>query len=175
MVLLMAVQKDPKKLCEAALFMSPSPMALEELTKIMGLSSFSLSLKVIEELMRDYNSRDSSLGIVKTDNKRFAMSVKPEYLDEVGYLAAGVEMSKAVLRTLGLIAVKQPVKQSIIVKIVGNKAYDYVKELTEKGFLIAQKKGQTKLLSTSPKFDSYFGKQAEEIKAMSTKAYQSVL
>jgi len=171
----MVVQKDPKKLCEAALFMSPSPISLEELTKIMGLTSFSLSLKVIEELMKEYASRDSSLAIIKTENKRFAMTVKPDFLNEVSHLAVGVEMTKAVLRTLGLIAVKQPVKQSIIVKIVGNKAYEYVKELNEKGFLIVQKKGQTKLLSTSPKFDSYFGKQAEEIKAMSTKAYQSVL
>ena len=171
----MAEEKDPKKLCEAALFMSPSPISLDELTKIMGLTSFSLSLKVIEDLMNEYNSRDSSLAIVKTGDKKFAMTVRPAYLKEVSHLAVGVEMSKAVLRTLGLIAVKQPVKQSIIVRIVGNKAYDYIKELIEKGFLIAQKKGQTKVLSTSPKFDSYFGKQAEEIKAMSTKAYQTVL
>ncbi len=171
----MAERKDPKKLCEAALFMSPSSISLNELTKIIGVPDFSVTLKIVEDLIKEYDSRDTALAITKTEGNKFAMTVKPDYLKEVSHLAVGVEMSKAVLRTLGLIAVKQPVKQSIIVKIVGNKAYDYIKELTEKGFLIAQKKGQTKLLSTSPKFDSYFGKQAEEIKAMSTKVYQTVL
>lgn len=171
----MSNQKNPKKLAEAALFMSPSPISLEELTKIMDIESFSLSLKVIEELTKDYNARDGALAIMKTPDSKFSMTVKSDYLDNVSHLAVGVDMSKAVLRTLGLIAVKQPVKQSIIVRIVGNKAYDYVKELNEKGFLIAQRKGQTKLLSTTPKFDSYFGKQAEEIKQMSAKAYQSIL
>ena len=169
------MKKDPKKLAEAALFMSPTPISIEELTKIMGLESYSLSLKVMEELAKDYSRSDTALAVMKNGDSKFSMTVKPDYLDDVSHLAVGVEMSKAVLRTLGLIAVKQPVKQSLIVKIVGNKAYDYVKELAEKGFLIAQKKGQTKLLSTTPKFDSYFGKQAEEIKRMSAQSYQSVL
>jgi chromosome segregation and condensation protein ScpB len=67
---------------------------------------------------------------------------------------------------LGLIAVKHPVKQSIVVKIIGNKAYDYIKLLAEKGFVKAKKAGNTKLLEITPKFESYFGKNIEEIKKM---------
>jgi segregation and condensation protein B len=60
--------------------------------------------------------------------------------------------------------VRQPVRQSIIVRIIGNKAYDYVKELQEKGFIKATKQGNTKLLDVTPRFESYFGKKADEIK-----------
>ncbi len=93
----------------------------------------------------------------------------------MSHLAVSPEFSKAVLRTLGLIALKQPVKQSIIVSIVGNKAYDYVNELVSKGFIKAKKQGNTKILMTTPKFESYFGKKTNEIKKMSKASYQSTL
>ncbi|MBI1973965.1 SMC-Scp complex subunit ScpB, partial [Candidatus Micrarchaeota archaeon] len=74
------------------------------------------------------------------------------------------EFSKATLRCLGLIAVKQPVRQSVVVKIIGNKAYDYIRELKEKGFLDIRKEANTRLLSVTHKFEDYFGKRAEEIR-----------
>ncbi|MEM0372571.1 MAG: SMC-Scp complex subunit ScpB [archaeon] len=166
---------DAKRIAEAALFMSPDPLTINELTKVMGVDSFSLSLKIMEDLMKEFNARDSALEIVKTESGKYMMRLRAGYSEKVSHLAVSADFSKAVLRTLGLIAVKQPVKQSLIVKIIGNKAYDYINELTEKGFLQAKKEGNTKLLLTTSKFESYFGRQADEIKKMSNQAYQSTL
>lgn len=166
---------EPEKLAEAALFMSSEPLTINELTKIMGLESYSLSLKVMEDLIKDYTTRKTVVEIIKSETGKFSMRLKPEYMEYVSHLAVSSDFSKAVLRTLGLIAVKQPVRQSIVVKIIGNKAYDYIQELNEKGFLQAKKQGTTKLLSTTTKFESYFGKQADDIKKLSQSSYQSTL
>lgn len=166
---------DAKRIAEAALFMSPEPLTINELTKVMGVDSYSLSLKIMEDFVKEFNARDSALEVVKTDSGKFMMKLREGYSEKVSHLAVSSDFSKAVLRTLGLIAVKQPVKQSLIVKIIGNKAYDYVNELAEKGFLQAKKEGNTKLLLTTAKFESYFGKQADDIKKLSNQAYQATL
>jgi len=163
-----------KKIAEAALFMSPEPLTINELAKTMKVESIAVALKILEDLEKEFNSRDSALEIIK-ENGKYLMRVKKEFLPYVSHLAVAPEFSKAVLRTLGLIAIKQPVKQSLVVQIIGNKAYDYIKELLEKGLIKAKKQGNTKILSTTSKFESYFGKQVDEIKKMTAKAYQSTL
>jgi len=153
-----------KKLAEAALFMASQPLTLDELTKVMGASSFAESLKVLDDLINEYKKRDSAIEIVKTKDNRYHMRVKLDYADKVSHLALSPDFSKAVLRTLGLIAVKQPVKQSIVVRIIGNKAYNYIKELIDRGFVKAKKSGSTKVLTVTPLFEDYFGKDIESIK-----------
>ncbi|MFH0986623.1 MAG: SMC-Scp complex subunit ScpB [Candidatus Micrarchaeota archaeon] len=166
---------DSKRLAEAALFMSPEALTLNELTKIMDLPSFSLSLKALDDLEEDYKNQSTALMITKDAKGRYQMTVKPEYSSKVSHLAVSTDMTKATLRTLGLVAVKQPVRQSLIVAIIGNKAYDYIKELEERGFLRSKRAGTTKLLSTTPKFESYFGGQIDKIKGLSGTGYQSML
>ena len=104
--------------------------------------------------------------MIKVADAKFRMKVKDDYSRHVSHLAVDTEFSKATLRTLGLIALKQPVKQSIVVKIIGNKAYDYIKLLAERGFVKAKKAGNTKILEATPKFESYFGKNIDDIKKM---------
>ena len=74
------------------------------------------------------------------------------------------------MRTLAIVAVKQPIKQSIIVKYQGNKAYGYVAALEEKGLIKTEKFGRTKLITTTPDFEKYFGKSTEEIKRILAEA-----
>jgi segregation and condensation protein B len=68
------------------------------------------------------------------------------------------------MRTLAIVAAKQPIKQSLIVKYQGNKAYGYVVGLEKKGLIRTEKYGRTKLITTTPDFEKYFGKSSEEIK-----------
>jgi segregation and condensation protein B len=158
-------ESEQRKLVEAALFMSPEAIGIDELMKIIETEDKELVLKILDELMTEFNARNTGLEIIKAEHK-FRMKVKDSYTKHVSHLAVDTEFSKATLRTLGLIAVKHPVKQSIVVKIIGNKAYDYIKLLAEKGFVKAKKAGNTKLLEITPKFESYFGKNIEEIKKM---------
>ena len=68
------------------------------------------------------------------------MDIRKEFSDTVNRLATGSsEFSKAERETLAIIAYKQPIKQSIIIKIRGNKAYDHIKKFIEIG-LVRKKK-----------------------------------
>jgi segregation and condensation protein B len=82
----------------------------------------------------------------------------------VAKIAPFSELSEGVKRTLAIIIAKQPVKQSTIVKIQGNKAYDYLRILEKKGLIRAEKFGRTRIISLTKNFEEYFGKSVEEIK-----------
>ena len=161
-----------KRILEAALFMSSQPLSVNALTKILAVDSSAVTLKVLEDLVGEFNSRDDALEIISV-NDRYLMRVRQDLADRVSHLAVSPELSKAVLKTLGLVAVKQPVKQSVVVKIVGNKAYDYIKELRETGLVHSEKAGNTRLLTTTRKFEDYFGKTPEEIQRMASGGYSS--
>jgi segregation and condensation protein B len=68
------------------------------------------------------------------------------------------------MRTLSIVVSKQPVKQSLIVRYQGNKAYGYIQALERKGLIKTEKFGRTKLITTTDDFERYFGKSSEEIK-----------
>ncbi|MBU5690344.1 MAG: SMC-Scp complex subunit ScpB, partial [Candidatus Aenigmatarchaeota archaeon] len=67
-------------------------------------------------------------------------------------------------RALGIIALKQPATQSDVVKIQGNKAYGYIKELEKRGLIKTEKFGRTRKLITTKEFERYFGKSINEIR-----------
>jgi len=146
--------------------MSSDSIGIDSIMKIIETDDRQHALKILDEVATEFNARNTSLEIIKSSDLKFRMKVKDHYTRHVSHLAVDTEFSKATIRTLGLIALKHPVKQSIVVKIIGNKAYDYVKILAEKGFVKAKKAGNTKLLEITPKFESYFGKNVEEIKKM---------
>jgi segregation and condensation protein B len=85
------------------------------------------------------------------------MGVKPEYSHLINKLATGQsEFSKAEQETLAIIAYKQPIKQSVIIKIRGNKAYDHIKRFSELGLIKRKKTGHTNELSLEDDFYDYF-------------------
>lgn len=151
-----------KSLVEAALFMSSEPLTIEKLTKITGLRK-----KKVEEILEcvknelDVNSRGYELAIT---GGSYQFRVKDEYLEMVSSLTPHADLSDGMLRTLGLVALKQPVEQAEIVKIQGNKAYSYIKRLEDRGLLKGKKAGRTRKLSTTGEFERYFGRSLEEIK-----------
>ena len=145
-----------KKLIEAALFMSPGALSPMEVAALAGCSEEEAAA-VLEELLAEYGTRETAVQIIRTSDSRFKMSLKDDYQKPVSHLAVGTDFTKAQLRTLGLVLAKQPVRQSFVVRVIGNKAYEYVKGLEEDGFLRSEKWRNTKLLSTTPKFEEYFG------------------
>ena len=83
--------------------------------------------------------------------------VKEAFEEKVSHLTPHADLSRGLLRVLSIIAYHEPIKQADIVKIVGNRVYDYVKELEEKGLVKTEKKSRTKVLSLTPQFEEYFG------------------
>jgi len=91
------------------------------------------------------------------------MDVAPEYTNIINKLATGSsEFSKAEQETLAIIAYKQPMKQSVLVKIRGNKSYDHIKRFTELGLINKKKLGHTAELTLSEQFYDYFHVGKEE-------------
>ncbi|MFW5902386.1 MAG: SMC-Scp complex subunit ScpB [archaeon] len=147
---------------EAALFISPDPLSIDKLKNIVA-TDYSETMRALENLKKDYENRETSLEINKSEEK-YELTLKGIYFDQVGHLATGPDLKKAELRTLGLISMRQPIKQSKVAKIIGNKAYRYIGELERKGFVETTKKNQTKEIKVTDKFKKYFGKSPGELK-----------
>ena len=145
-----------KKLIEAALFMSPKPLSLEDLGQIAKVPNLNFLEKDIQEIMQDYEQRDTALEITKIGSS-YQMGIKPEFEESVTHLASESQFHKGVMKTLAMISFKQPVKQSFIIKYRNNKAYDHIHQLEEKGFINREKSGRTYVLKTTRKFLEYFG------------------
>ncbi len=145
--------KNLKKV-EAALFIAGRFMSLQELVALTEINPLLLR-ELIEKLIDKYDDGCAIEVLQKED--RWKMDVKQEYRNMVNKLATGnAEFSKAEQETLAIIAYKQPVKQSVIIKIRGNKAYDHVKNFIEMGLVRGKKIGHTRELSLSDEFYDYF-------------------
>ncbi len=157
--------KNIKKI-EAALFISARWVPLQELVTWTDLNPLSLR-ELLDKLIDRYNQDYSAIEILKQDDK-WKMDVRPEYRKIMNKIATGSsEFSRAEQETLAVIAYKQPMKQSVIVKIRGNKAYDHIKKFREAGLLHAKRMGHTWELSLSNDFYDYFNvekKKSEEVK-----------
>jgi segregation and condensation protein B len=115
-------------------------------------------------MQRETQKQERGIELVETQ-LGYELRIKPEYRDKIAPLAPLSDLSEGMLRTLAIVAAKQPIKQSTIVHYQGNKAYGYVKSLEEKGLIKTEKYGRTKLITTTPEFERYFGKSSEEIKS----------
>ena len=154
---------NKKALIEAALFMSSKPLSRKELANITGSTEEEVE-SILEELKRDLESPERGLHLVKIGEK-YKMYVKPEYVRFVRHLTPYSDMKKGHLRVLALVAYKQGITQSEIVKVIGNRTYEYVRELVERGLIKAVKQGRTKVLIPTKEFADYFGlKSPEEAK-----------
>jgi len=146
---------DYKKTIEAALFVSGRAMDTEEIAKLVGIGSVGHVKKILDELIVDYQNRDSSLIVSKTGEK-YVLGVRNEYAEKVNSLAGAPEISKSSLRILAYISKNEPVMQNAVVKAFGSATYDHMKELVEKEFVRTMKVGRTKRIETTNKFKEYF-------------------
>ena len=155
-------EKENLKRIEAILFVSGKFLNMQDLISLSDLNPIIIR-EVIEKLEKKYGEKDTALQITKK-NEMWKMDVKPEYAKIANRLASGSsEFSKAEQETLAIIAFKQPVKQSVIIKIRGNKAYDHIKRFMEQGLIRKRKLGHTYELNLSDDFYNYFNVSEDEI------------
>lgn len=148
-------EKDDLKEIEAILFISGRFLNMQDLISLSDLNPIVIR-DLLEQLEQKYAGADSALQIVEKNNM-WKMDVKQEYSYLINKLATGApEFSKAEQETLAIIALKQPIKQSVIVKIRGNKAYDHIKKFSGLGLIKKKKTGRTYELSLSGDFYDYF-------------------
>jgi len=161
--------EEMEKKVEALLFSSTKPLSIDEISKIIDAEKEKVRI-AIENLKKRYEN--SAIEIAETP-EGFEMRIKPEYRKEASKVALGYDLSKGMIKTLALVIYKNPIKQSEIVKIQGNRAYEYVEKLERKGLVKTKKIGKTKLVYLSENIEKYFGMSLKEIKEQIEKAVSS--
>ena len=136
-----------KSRIEAVLFITARAISLDEIATILD--------EAILELIMDYSSRDGALEI--DDENGYILQVKEEHMDLVELLCP-VDLKPAVLRTLSVIALKEPLRQTALIDLRGSTAYEHIKELVDKGLVskTRDKNGRSFNLKTTQKFAEYF-------------------
>lgn len=147
-------QQELKSKIEAVLFTTAKALKLKEIAEILG-SEADETEEAILELIMDYSSRDTALEI--DDEDGYILQLKTEHMDIVEKLCP-VELKPAVLKTLTVIALKEPIRQSYLKDLRGSNAYEHVQELVEKGLISKNKdkNGRSFNIKTTAKFAEYF-------------------
>ncbi|MCK5474715.1 MAG: SMC-Scp complex subunit ScpB, partial [Candidatus Aenigmarchaeota archaeon] len=150
--------KDIKNILEAALFVAAKPLSLAELYAIVKPIK-SMPKKKILDILKDMENHYDEHGIKVVERKEgiFELKVKDEFLKHVEHLSPERDLTRAVMQTLSLVAFKNPIKQSEVIQLRGNRAYDHIKELSGKGFIRTEPSGHTNMVSITRKFLDYFG------------------
>ena len=146
-----------KRLIESVFFSASKPVSISEIKQATNLSRNQIKT-TIDELIEDYNitrKNETSMEIVKAGNK-YTMQLKKQYADQ-SVIISKPEIESNLLKTLTLIAFHQPVKQSNLRRMIGEKAYEHVDELVGLKLIHSKKHGTTEMLTTTKLFPEYFG------------------
>ena len=140
---------------EAVLYLKGKPLSKKTLSELTNSDINSVS-DAINQLSEKYSHSSSALEII-SNNSLISLELKQtlnEYVEDL----LPAELTTAVLRTLAVIAIKKKLLQSDLIILRGSSAYDHIKELIEKKFIIKrkQKDGRSYWLSLSDKFFQTF-------------------
>ena len=129
-----------------------SKKALAEITN-SDINSINNS---IYELKQKYTNSKSAIELNELNNS-YSLELKSslnEYFEDL----LPSELKTSELRTLATIAIKKKILQSDLIVLRGSGAYDHIKELLNKNFIIKrkQKEGRSYWLSLSEKFFQTF-------------------
>ncbi|MCR4284504.1 MAG: SMC-Scp complex subunit ScpB [archaeon] len=152
-------EKESLEKVEAALFISGRFLELQELIMLTDVNPIMLR-EVLSRLEKKYSS-----GVLRLVNRgsSWKMDVAEKYNYLINKLATGsVEFTKSEQETLAIIAKKQPIKQSVLIRIRGNKSYDHIRKFRELRLVVAKKAGRTFDLSLSDEFYDYFNVASPE-------------
>ena len=153
-----------RNLIEASLYASGKPLDVEELSTKLEIPKKQVE-ELIQEVALDYLDRPTAL-IINQVGEKYQMALRTEYVERVAKFSGGGGIAERYLRTLTVIALKQPILKSLVIKLRGTGAYEHVKYLIDNDLVSAVKKGRSDELSTTDKYSEMFGlpKNREELK-----------
>ena len=140
---------------EAILYLKGRPITKKNLSEIINTDINSIN-QALNELKEKYSNSKSAI-VLNEINNSFCLELKStlnEFVEDL--LPSEVKISE--LRTLATIAIKKKILQSDLILLRGSGAYDHIKELINKRFIIKrkQKDGRSYWLSLSEKFFQTF-------------------
>ena len=140
---------------EAVLYLKGKPITKKNLAEITNADINSID-NALRELKEKYSNTKSAIELNEINNC-YCLELKSTLNEFVEDLLPS-ELRTSELRTLATIAIKKKILQSDLIVLRGSGAYDHIKELTNKKFIIKrkQKDGRSYWLSLSEKFFQTF-------------------
>jgi segregation and condensation protein B len=149
------VSDNEKQLVESVLFSASQPISIQEIKASTNLTSQKIR-KILDQLMIEYDEeRPTAMQIVKAGDK-YVMQLKSQYVEQ-SMMISKPEIDDDILKTLSLIAFHQPIKQSNLRRLAGEKIYEHVDELQELKLIHSKKHRNTEMITLTKYFPEYFG------------------
>lgn len=146
---------DLTTILEAILFGAGRSMSLEELSEMLGEPK-GVILVGLTNLRKIVDQRGGCAMQLTDVSGRWIFEVRPElsaFLPET----FRAEIPQRLLPAAALVAYHQPMPQSQLVDMLGQRAYDHVRDLAEIGLIDRRRDGLTRRLTTTRRFAEYFG------------------
>jgi segregation and condensation protein B len=153
-------------LLEAILFGAGRSMSVDELAKLLGKRNFQVS-ESLTELKKDMVGREQSALQLSEVSGRWIIEVNPS-LSQFLPDTFKPEIPQRLLPAAALIAYHQPMPQAQLVDMLGQKAYDHVRDLANLGLIDKRREGLTRRLTTTRRFAEYFGCPEVEYRKVKT-------
>ena len=142
-------------LIEATLFGAGRSMSVEELAVDLEVEETEITTS-LESLRTSLKRRRGGALQLAEINGRWALEVKPKVAQHLP-CNAKTDIPPKLLKSASLIAFHQPMMQSRLVELLGQRTYDHVRELVQLGLVERRRHGNTKRLSTTRRFSEVFG------------------
>jgi segregation and condensation protein B len=146
---------DLEALLEATIFSAGRSLRGEELCELLGYPIEEVKEALESLIATSKRRRGSALQMVEVAG-RFAIEVKPGIADHLPKETKS-EIPQKLLKAAALIAYHQPMQQSRLVELLGQKAYDHIRELAQAGLVDRRRTGNTRRLTTTLRFSEVFG------------------
>ena len=140
---------------EAILFGAGRSMSIEELSKLIDEPK-GVILVALNSLQKSISNREACALQLSEVSGRWIFEVKPE-LSSLLPDSFRPDIPQRLLPAAALVAYHQPMSQSQLVEMLGQKAYDHVRELSNLGLIDRRREGLTRRLTTTRRFAEYFG------------------
>ena len=160
-------QPELSTILEAILFGAGRSMTVGEIA-FAAQEDEGLVEGALSTLRTTLSRRRSGALQVSEVSGRWIMEVKPSLSDR---MPGGVrpDIPQRLMPAAALIAYHQPMSQSTLVGMLGQRAYDHVRELSAMGLISRRRDGLTRRLMTTRRFAEYFG--APDVESTKVRAW----
>ena len=135
---------------EAMLFGAGRSMSLDELSELLGEPKGVIHV-ALSSLRTSIREREQCALHLTEVSGRWNLEVKPELSSHLpGSFRA--DIPQRLLPAAALIAYHQPMPQSQLVDMLGQRAYDHVRDLASMGLVDRRRDGLTRRLTTTRRF-----------------------
>lgn len=137
-------EKEYQNAIEAILFASGASVEISRLAQTLEVTE-SFVKRIADELIKEYQSRDSGITVIKLDKSYQLVSKKEyaEYIRKAMDLRRNIPLSQAALEVLAVIAYNQPVTKSFVEQVRGVDCSGVIGSLTAKDLI--EEKGRLEL------------------------------